>query len=288
MAAGRRRLHGRAPRARRDAGRRGVHAGRPDLIAEYTRPDEFHQCFAFDLLLSPWHGESMRRAISEAFEHVRGPGRVADVHPQQPRHPAHRDPLGRQAITEAGGVDGRQPALRRRARSTSPLGTRRARAAAGLLLAMPGAVYLYQGEELGPARGARPARRRSPGPRVRPHRRRARSGRDGCRVPLPWTTARRHVRVLAAGRGRRAVAAAARPTGAPTPSTRRTPTTASMLALYRRLIAARRAHLECGEAELVDDHDDVVVLRRGAVVVACNVSGQPVHVAAAAGTRRRS
>ena len=29
---------------------------RPDLLAEYTRPDEFHQCFAFDLLLSPWHG----------------------------------------------------------------------------------------------------------------------------------------------------------------------------------------------------------------------------------------
>ena len=47
---------------------------RPDLMAEYTRPDEFQQCFAFDLLLSPWHGASMRRAIAEAFEHVRAQG----------------------------------------------------------------------------------------------------------------------------------------------------------------------------------------------------------------------
>ncbi|BFO17335.1 hypothetical protein SHKM778_37230 [Streptomyces sp. KM77-8] len=65
------------------------------------------------------------------------------------------------------------------------LGTRRARAAALLSLALPGAVYVYQGEELGLPEADIPLDRiedpmhaRSGG--VDP-------GRDGCRVPLPWT-----------------------------------------------------------------------------------------------------
>jgi alpha-glucosidase len=65
------------------------------------------------------------------------------------------------------------------------LGTRRARAAALLTLALPGAVYIYQGEELGlpevedlPDEALQdPMFFRSGG---------ADPGRDGCRVPLPW------------------------------------------------------------------------------------------------------
>jgi alpha-glucosidase len=67
------------------------------------------------------------------------------------------------------------------------LGLRRARAAILLMLALPGSAYLYQGEELGlhevadiPAELLQdPAFLRSGG---------AEKGRDGCRVPLPWTT----------------------------------------------------------------------------------------------------
>ena len=67
------------------------------------------------------------------------------------------------------------------------LGLRRARAATLLMLALPGSAYLYQGEELGlhevadiPAELIQdPAFSRSGG---------AEKGRDGCRVPLPWTT----------------------------------------------------------------------------------------------------
>ena len=65
------------------------------------------------------------------------------------------------------------------------LGTRRARAAIMLTLALPGSAYLYQGEELGlwevediPVDMiADPIYERT-GHAVR--------GRDGCRVPLPW------------------------------------------------------------------------------------------------------
>ncbi|WP_234436095.1 DUF3459 domain-containing protein [Streptomyces sp. NRRL S-813] len=62
---------------------------------------------------------------------------------------------------------------------------RRARAAALLLLAMPGAAYLYQGEELGlPEVGDLPHRVLQDPVRLRS--RGARKGRDGCRVPIPW------------------------------------------------------------------------------------------------------
>lgn len=65
------------------------------------------------------------------------------------------------------------------------LGERRARAAVLLMLALPGSVYLYQGEELGlpevedlpPDVLADPTWRRTEG---------AVRGRDGCRVPMPW------------------------------------------------------------------------------------------------------
>src|SRR5687768_14163636 len=52
-------------------------------------------------------------------------------------------------------------------------GTRRARAAALLMLALPGGAYIYQGDELRPARSRGYARVRPPGPHVgtlRPHR----------------------------------------------------------------------------------------------------------------------
>jgi alpha-glucosidase len=65
------------------------------------------------------------------------------------------------------------------------LGRRRARAALLLLLALPGAAYLYQGEELGlpevtdlPDDALQDPTFLRSGGRER--------GRDGCRVPLPW------------------------------------------------------------------------------------------------------
>ena len=66
------------------------------------------------------------------------------------------------------------------------LGLRRARAATLFLLGLPGSTYLYQGEELGLHEvgdiadefRADPTFFRSGGAEI---------GRDGCRVPLPWT-----------------------------------------------------------------------------------------------------
>ena len=66
------------------------------------------------------------------------------------------------------------------------LGTKRAGAALALMAALPGTIYLYQGEELGlsehldlkPTERQDPIWHRSGGKEI---------GRDGCRIPMPWT-----------------------------------------------------------------------------------------------------
>ena len=74
----------------------------------------------------------------------------------------------------------------RRAQPTCELGTRRARAAALLTLALPGSRLHLPGRGARPVGGRGHPRRAAPGPDL------ARTGgadpgRDGCRVPLPWS-----------------------------------------------------------------------------------------------------
>lgn len=66
-------------------------------------------------------------------------------------------------------------------------GLRRARAATLFMLALPGSAYMYQGEELGLQEvGDIPDEYRTD-PRTFFRNRTVEMGRDGCRVPLPWT-----------------------------------------------------------------------------------------------------
>jgi alpha-glucosidase len=70
--------------------------------------------------------------------------------------------------------------------SDRELGTRRARAAALLTFSLPGAVYLYQGDELGlwEVEDIPDGLLQDPFWERSGHTDR---GRDGCRVPLPWS-----------------------------------------------------------------------------------------------------
>ena len=65
------------------------------------------------------------------------------------------------------------------------LGRRRARAATLLLFGLPGAAFAYQGQELGLEEVDLPDEARQDPIFHRTNG--ARKGRDGCRVPLPWT-----------------------------------------------------------------------------------------------------
>lgn len=68
------------------------------------------------------------------------------------------------------------------------LGTRRARAAMALLLALPGSAFLYQGQELAlPEVLDLPDDARQDPAFLNG----GQLGRDGCRIPMPWTAAAR-------------------------------------------------------------------------------------------------
>jgi len=154
----------------------------PERFAAYLRPDEMHAAFNFDYLNCPWDGPKLRAVIDatlQAHAPVDAPATWVLSNHDVTRH-----------VTRYGRADsafGRSPWLHG-APTDLELGTRRARAALLLNLALPGSCYLYQGEELGlwevsaipDERRQDPFFHRSGG---------ADPGRDGCRVPLPWSGA---------------------------------------------------------------------------------------------------
>jgi alpha-glucosidase len=135
----------------------------PERLALYLRPDELHTAFSFGLLLAPWDAARMRTAIDTSI------GALAEVGAPPTWVLSNHDVV--RQVTRYGGGE---------------LGRDRARAAALLMLALPGGAYVYQGEELGLPEvtelpdGVRrdPAFLRTGG---------ADRGRDGCRVPMPWS-----------------------------------------------------------------------------------------------------
>ena len=157
-------------------------------LAEYVRPDELHQAFYFDLLERPWDAAEFRDSLHQAFEQIVGQG--LSVAWTLNNHDVHRS-VTRYGIVEPEPKSPDAPQsnsgrTRPRGRVDLDLGIRRARAAAQLLLGLPGAIYLYQGEELGlpEVQDLPDEAREDP---VWFHSNHTDHGRDGSRVPLPWT-----------------------------------------------------------------------------------------------------
>ncbi|WP_425560200.1 glycoside hydrolase family 13 protein [Kineococcus glutinatus] len=149
-------------------------------IARYVRDDEMHQAFNFAFLTTPWDANRLRQSVLDslaASDAVGAPTTWVLSNHDVVRHTA------RLGLTEAGslpkgiGAGEEQP--------DTELGLRRARAATLLMLALPGVSYLYQGEELGlPEHTTMPDEARQDPAWFRTGG--AETGRDGCRVPLPW------------------------------------------------------------------------------------------------------
>lgn len=156
--------------------------------ARYASADGLGQAFNFDLLQADWDFDKFRAVIEEnlALAELNGSSSTwvfsnHDVVRHATRYGLPKDP-------EGAWQDGKAWLLSNGTEPTVDVaqGLRRARAAVLLMLALPGSAYLYQGEELGlqevgelPAASLQdPAYFRSKG---------AEKGRDGCRVPLPWT-----------------------------------------------------------------------------------------------------
>jgi alpha-glucosidase len=243
-------------------------------FARYLRPGVLHTAFNFDFMAAPWDAKVLRASIEQTL----------DVH----------DRVGAPATWVLSNHDVTRPVTRYGREDTAfafeakrfgtptdlSLGTRRARAAALLAMALPGAYYLFQGEELGLPEAEIPLDRiedpmhaRSGG--VDP-------GRDGCRVPFPWSgTAPPY-------------GFSPRPVGTwlPQPPDWGSRTAAaqagdpgSMLALYREALRLRHDRPDLGAGSgrgrfrWLDLGPDVIAFGRGdRFVCVTNLSGGPVDL----------
>jgi alpha-glucosidase len=153
----------------------------PARLALYLRPDELHSSFAFELTDPDWNPHGLRAAITSGVRAAQTAGVAPTWTLSNHDIPRHVSRYGRPAMArerfgatkyDMAGLD-----LER--------GRSRSRAAALLLLGLPGSAYLYQGEELGLEEVMEipdelrddPVFFRRAGVEI---------GRDGCRVPLPW------------------------------------------------------------------------------------------------------
>lgn len=239
-----------------------------ERTAEWVAPGRLHQTFNFPYLSTSWDAPALREIIRDsiaAFSSVGAPSTWVLSNHDVVRHATRfaltaENPQGHGIGPDSPG----QP--------IPGLGIRRARAATMLMLALPGSAYVYQGEELGlPEVIHLPGDARQDPTWFRTNH--ERYGRDGCRVPLPWTADAPGYGFGPSGR-----------TWLPQPDDwadlardRQSGDESSTLSLYRSMLRARR-ELGLGEGELtwVDGYgDDVIALRstgtRGSIVVIANM-----------------
>lgn len=134
----------------------------PERAARYVAPDTLDQIFNFDFMAAPWDADRLRaviRATIASLAITGAPATWALSNHDSPR-----------VVTRLGGGDE---------------GRRRARALALVAHALPGAVYVYQGEELGLADVELPDSARQDPVFFRTNG--EQKGRDAARVPIPWS-----------------------------------------------------------------------------------------------------
>ncbi len=139
-----------------------VWAADDERLARYVRPDELQQSFNFELVDAKWDADDFIDAINRSLVAMKHVGAICTW-------VLGNHDVDRPATRYGGGADG----------------FRRARAAALIELALPGAAYVYNGEELGLANVELPdSALQDPTWDRSGHTER---GRDGERVPLPWS-----------------------------------------------------------------------------------------------------
>ncbi|GAA2657615.1 glycoside hydrolase family 13 protein [Paractinoplanes durhamensis] len=231
-----------------------------ERLALYLRPDELHTAFNFSFLTAPWDAKALRAAIDNTLRSLASVG-------APPTWVLSNHDVVRHVTRYGGGA----------------IGLRRARAAVLLMLALPGSAYVYQGEELGlPEVTDLPDDVRRDPTFLRTGGREL--GRDGCRVPLPWSGSSPSY-----GFGPGPAAWLPQPESwAAHTAERQDGDPASMLNLYR---AALRHRLPCfgsfgdGSLTWLPSAPDVLAFRRGpGAVCVVNVGDDPAPLPSLGGT----
>lgn len=220
----------------------------PESMARYIREDEFSQAFNFAWLLARWSAEEFRDVITSTMASVGlvdgSPTWVLSNH-DVVRH-----------MTRYGGGEA---------------GLARARASTMTMLALPGSAYIYQGEELGlPEVEVAPEHRQDP-----LFLRTGEGGRDGCRVPVPWSGT---AAPYGFGPGAGQPWLPQPDDWAPLTAEAQEGDPDSTLSFYRAALAARRTFATTAgdDVELLDLGADVVAFRRGPVTAVLNCGSAPV------------
>lgn len=221
-----------------------------ERFARYVRPDELHLGFNFRLLQTRFDAGSVRAAIEHSLAAVAGVGAT-------PTWTLSNHDVSRPVTRYGGGV----------------LGVARARAMALVELALPGVVYLYNGEELGlPDVDLPDDALQDPVWERSGHTER---GRDACRVPLPWdrdgpgfgfTTGKPWLPMPAAWS--ECSAAAQLEDGG------------STLSLFRRALELRRTHpgFRAGDAQWLDAPPGCLAFRRTGSALVCALNTSDVAI----------
>lgn len=265
-----------------------------ERLARYVRKDEMQQAFNFDFLLAGWDAVRMVEAIEAsllAAASVEAPSTWVLSNHDTVRHTTRfglKDPT---TFPKGIGARDEQP--------DAALGLQRARAATLVALALPGSVYLYQGEELGlPEHTTLPDEARQDPTFFRTQG--AEIGRDGCRVPLPWKADEPgygFAEAYTAGLGGTPNATHDAGSGGRMPvapwlpqpesfrelaADRQDGVAGSTLELYRSALAFRSARgLGSGSFQWADVHqpqDGVLAFHNGDVLVLCNLGSGAVPV----------
>ncbi len=230
----------------------------PESAPLYLRPDEYHQAFNFEFLVTPWDRGAAATAIDTATTNAANVGSTPTwtlSNHDVMRH-ATRFGLPADVNWRTWPITGPADLL------DADAGLRRARAAAMLLMALPGSVYLYQGEELGLPEvwDLPPEVLDDPVWENSGH---AQKGRDGCRVPIPWATDGPSF-----GFGDAAPWLPQPPSFGAMSVEAQSGVVGSVLEMYRTALRLRRDHLVDDETlDWLDLGDSVLAFRRGSGVV---------------------
>ena len=225
-----------------------------ERLSHYVRPDELHLSFNFALVTVEWGAKAFRDAIDESFTSI------ASVGAPNTWVLSNHD-IVRHTTRFGGGV----------------LGHQRGRAAALVQLSLPGAAYLYNGDELGLENVELPDEvLQDPVWERSGHTER---GRDGERVPLPWSGDSPPYGFTSAGR-----------TWLPMPADWGGVTVAaeqadpdSTLSLYKQLLRRRRQTPELlgDDFSWADAPQDCIAYRRGqTLLVLANFGDEAVPLPA--------
>ena len=224
----------------------------PESMARFVRPDELHQSFNFAWLMADWSASRFARVIHDTY---------AALGEASPTWVLSNHDVVRHVSRYGGGARG----------------LARARAATLAMLGLPGSAYVYQGEELGLEQvDVAPEFRQDPS-----WLRTGEEGRDGCRVPMPWS-------------GDRAPYGFGPGTGQPwipqpddwadLTVEAQTGREGSTLEFYRRALAERRAFaaLQGDDVEVAEPSlgPDVLDVRRGALRILLNCGEEAVPLPA--------